>query len=158
MVNPSTAGTRWGQFWKERRNGETVNKIAKKNKVSAQAVYKALKSKNSKIDHFLLSAAKANRIRIYRHNNVEGFLWGFSPRNKSDVFITYSPKTGTQVWYEQEGNCGDCEALAECLWLLKTEAEERKITIPRDLESPTDIAIHLFEIIKKKLRWHESDI
>jgi hypothetical protein len=89
---------------------------------------------------------------------VEGFLWGYSPGFKSDVYITHSPKTGTQVWYEHEGDCEQCDALAECLWILKTEAEERKITVPRKLKTPTEIAMHIFEAIKKKVRWNESDI
>ncbi len=158
MQNLTPTGKRWGQFWKDRRNGESVTKIAKNNNISAQAVYKALSSKNSKIDGLLLTTAKANRIRVYRHSKVEGFLWGYSPGFKSDVYITHSPKTGTQVWYEHEGDCGDCEALIDCLWILKTEAEERKITVPRDLEIPTEIALYIFEAIKRKLRWNESDI
>ncbi len=157
MHNLTPTGKRWGQFWKARRNGETVTKIAKKNKVSVQAVYKALRSKNSKIDTLLLNTAKANRIRVYRHDNVEGFLWGYSPGFKSDVYITHSPKTGTQVWYEHEGDCGGCDALAECLWILKTEAEERKITILKELKIPTEMALHIFEGIKRKLRWNERD-
>ena len=87
MRNLTPTGKRWGQFWKDRRNGESVTKIAKKNNISVQAVYKALSSKNSKIDSLLLEAAKANRIRVYRHSKVEGFLWGYSPGFKSDVYI-----------------------------------------------------------------------
>ncbi|MHA2293596.1 MAG: hypothetical protein ACXACK_15660 [Candidatus Hodarchaeales archaeon] len=74
MPNQVIGGLRWEQFWKERRNDETANIFAKKYKVSAQAVCKPLKSKHSKIDHFILSAVKASRMRIYRHNNVERSL------------------------------------------------------------------------------------
>ena len=158
MRNLSPTGKRWGLFWKDRRNGESVTKIAKKNNISAQAVYKALSSKNSKIEDLLLSTAKANRIRMYRHSKEEGFLWGYSPSFKSDVYITYSPKAGTQVWYEHEGDCEQCEALTDCLWILKTEAEERKINVPREVKVPTEISLYIFEAIKRKLRWNESDI
>jgi hypothetical protein len=153
-----TPGKRWGQFWKDRRNGESVTRIAKKNNISVQAVYKALSSKNSKIGSLLFEAAKANRIRVYRYSEVEGFLWGYSPGFKSDVYITHSPKTGIQVWYKHKGDCGHCDALTDCLWVLKTEAEERNITIPRDLEIPTEIALYIFETIKRKLSWNEIDI
>ncbi len=148
---------RWGMFWKERRKGEKVSAIAKKYEVSAQAVYKALNSKNSKIEDFLLSTARASRIRIYKFSNIEGFLWGYSPAFKADVYITYSPKTGTQVWHEHKGDCEYCDAFTECLWLLKTEAEERKLIIPSEIKSPTEIALFLFDSIKDKLRWNESD-
>ncbi|MHA2295889.1 MAG: hypothetical protein ACXAEU_07180 [Candidatus Hodarchaeales archaeon] len=157
MKDLTPTGKRWGKFWKDRRNGETVTRIAKKNNISVQAVYKALKSKTSKVEALLLGAAKANRFRVYKHDNLEGFLWGYSPGFKSDVFITHSPKTGTQVWHEHEGDCRNCDALAECLWILKTEAEERNITIPRDLKTPTEIALYIFKGIKRKLGWNEND-
>ena len=155
MWNVTVRGKRWDQFWKERRNGATITEIAKKNEISAQAVYKALNSKNSKIESLLLAAAKANRIQVYRCSDVEGFLWGYSPAFKSDVYITHSPKTGTQVWHEQEGDCAKCDALAECLQILITEAEERKIPLPKTSDNPTQIALYLFETIKQKLRWDE---
>jgi hypothetical protein len=158
MRNVSLSGKRWDQFWKERRNGATITEIAKKNAISVQAVYKALNSKNSKIESLLLATAKANRIRVYRYSHVEGFLWGYSPAFKSDVYITHSPRTGTQVWHEQEGDCAQCEALAECLWILKTEAEERKISLLKTSETPTQIALYLFETIKQKLRWNDRVI
>ncbi|MFW9856643.1 MAG: hypothetical protein ACFFFG_16450 [Candidatus Thorarchaeota archaeon] len=156
MGNPTLSRKRWDQFWKERRNGATISDIAKKNAISVQAVYKALSSKSSKIESLLLAAAKTNRIRVYRHSDVEGFLWGYSPAFKSDVYITHSPKTGTQIWHEQEGDCTQCDALAECLWILKTEAKERKIPLPRISETPTQLALYLFETIKQKLRWDEG--
>ncbi|MHA1979210.1 MAG: hypothetical protein ACW98F_11540 [Candidatus Hodarchaeales archaeon] len=156
MPISSYSEKRWGRFWMARRDGETVSQIAKTNEVSTQAVYKALNSKNSKVETFLLSTAKSNRIRVYQHSNVEGFLWGYSPAFKADVYITYSPKTGTQVWHEHKGDCRNCDALSECLWLLKTEAEERNITIPRKYESPTEIALFIFETLKRKLRWNDS--
>ncbi|MHA2173868.1 MAG: hypothetical protein ACXABI_03500 [Candidatus Hodarchaeales archaeon] len=106
----------------------------------------------------LIAAANANRIRVYQYSDVEGFLWGYSPAFKSDVYITHSPKTGTQVWHEQEGDCTSCDALAECLWILKTEAEERKISLPKTSETPTQVAQFLFEMIKQKLRWDERVI
>ncbi|MFX0204726.1 MAG: hypothetical protein ACFFDT_01980 [Candidatus Hodarchaeota archaeon] len=155
MRTTALKGKRWDQFWKERRNGATITEIAKKNAITTQAVYKALNSKNSKIESLLLATAKANRIRVYHYSDVEGFLWGYSPSFKSDVYITYSPKTGTQVWHEQEGDCTHCDALAECLWILKTEAEERKIPLPKTSDNPTQIALFLFETIKQKLRWDE---
>jgi hypothetical protein len=155
MWNVALKGKRWDQFWKKRRNGATIADIAKENAISTQAVYKALNSKNSKIESLLLTTAKANRIRVYHYSDVEGFLWGYSPAFKSDVYITYSPKTGTQVWHEQEGDCTQCDALAECLWILKTEAEERKIPLPKTSDNPTQLALYLFEIIKQKLRWDE---
>lgn len=158
MRNPTLIGKRWEQFWKDRRNGETITEIAKKNDISVQAVYKALRSKNSKIDSLLLTTAKANRIRVYRHSDVEGFLWGYSPGFKSDVYITHSPKTGTQVWYKHEGDCGQCDALTDCLWILKTEANERKITVPRNVKTPTEMALYIFEAVKRKLRWNGNNV
>jgi hypothetical protein len=158
MRNIRFKGNRWDQFWKDRRNGVTIADIAKKNAISTQAVYKALNSKNSKIKTLLLATAKANRIRVYHYSDVEGFLWGYSPAFKSDVFITHSPKIGTQVWHEHEGDCTHCDAVAECLWILKTEAEERKIPLPKTSETPTQIALYLFETIKEKLRWDERVI
>ncbi|MFX0125334.1 MAG: hypothetical protein ACFFAE_17025 [Candidatus Hodarchaeota archaeon] len=153
MGNATLSRKRWNQFWKERRSGATISDIAKKNAISVQAVYKALSSKNSKIESLLLIAAKTNRIRVYRYSDVEGFLWGYSPAFKSNVYITHSPKTGTQVWYEQEGDCTQCDALMDCLWILKTEAEERKIPLPKTSDNPTQIALYLFETIKQKLQW-----
>jgi hypothetical protein len=158
MRHAALRGKRWDQFWKERRNGITITEIAKKNAISVQAVYKALNSKNSKIGSLLLATAKASRIRVYHYSDVEGFLWGYSPAFKSDVYITHSPKTGTQVWHEQEGDCTHCDALAECLRILKIEAEERKILLPKTSESPTQIALFLFETIKQKLKWDERAI
>jgi hypothetical protein len=158
MHNFSPSGKRWGLFWKDRRNGKSVHEIAEKNKISVQAVYKALNSKNSKIENLLLNTAKTNRIRVYCSSKVEGFLWGYSPSFKTDVYITYSPKIGTQVWYEHEGDCGHCEELMDCLWILKTEAEERKLTIPKNFDTPTEIALFLFETVKKKLGWNESNV
>ncbi|MHA1995956.1 MAG: hypothetical protein ACW97Z_15575 [Candidatus Hodarchaeales archaeon] len=158
MGNATRSKKRWDHFWKERRSGSTISDIAKKNEISVQAVYKALSSKNSKIESLLLAAAKTNRISVYRYSEMEGFLWGYSPAFKSEVYITHSPKTGTQVWHEHEGDCIHCDAFAECLWILKTEAEERKIPLPKTSETPTQVALFLFETIKQKLLWDERVI
>ena len=94
---------------------------------------------------------------MYHVSNTEGFLWGYSPSFKTDVYVTHSPKTGTQIWYEHEGHCENCHDLSDCLWILKTEAKERKIAVPKNLELPTDIALYMFSAIKNKLTWNESD-
>ena len=86
--------------------------------------------------------AKTNKIEIHEINAKKGYLRGYSPEFRTDVFITLSAKNGVQVWYRHRGNCRECRMRDECVRILQSEAEERGIGLKE--AEPDKMAEELF--------------
>ena len=131
-------------LWRLRRDGLSISEIASKLGISRQAVHKGLQSVDAKIYRALTSAAASAKIEIKRVDVEKGLLIGWSPWLKSDVYMTFSAKNGVQMWFEQEKDCGSCPFRSDCLRILREEAEERGIELPKD-EEPSRLAKVLFQ-------------
>ncbi len=117
--------------------------------MTRQTVHKALDIANAKVQESLEEIAKINKIKIQAINPASGVLTGYSTHFKTDAIVTFSAKTGIQVWYKHEGDCRNCEQLPSCRETLLSEAKERNIPIPENPDSlmPSDFAKTLFSKI-----------
>jgi len=123
-------------FWKLRRNG-----------IPNITISRALLSINKKIENLLLEMAAANQIEVETINPESGILFGRSLPFQVSTLIFVSAKHGVQVWYEHEGNCGECSRYRECIELLWDYSDELNITIEK-CDDPTKMAEELFEKLK----------
>ena len=139
-------------FWRLRILGLSIIEIAKKFNISRQAVHKCLRSADAKIYNALTSVARANRVMIKKVDVRNGFLIGWSPIFKTEVFITYSFKNGVQVWFKHEGDCKNCSLRDECRSIILSEAKERNITLSNINEEPTKLAEEFFNKLIKLSR------
>jgi len=112
-------------------------------------VHKALNIANAKVQDSLEEIAKINKIKIQTVNPATGVLTGYSTHFKTKAIVTFSAKTGIQVWYKHEGDCKNCEQLQNCRTTLLAEAQERNIPAPESPESvlPSEFARALFSKI-----------
>ena len=123
--------------------------MARELKVTRQTVHKALNIANAKVQESLEEIAKINKIKIQTVNPATGVLTGYSRHFKTEAIVTFSAKSGIQVWYRHEGNYQDCEQLPTCRKTLLSEAKERNIPIPEKHETilPSEFAKTLFSKI-----------
>ena len=135
-------------FWKLRRARLSNVAIATSFGISRQAVSKALLAMDGKIETALREMARANKIAIVKVNPQLGVLLGRSVPLGVDAIIFVSGSHGVQVWYEHEGDCGECEEYADCIKLLWDYADELGIALARTAD-PTKMAEELFGKVKE---------
>ncbi|MCK9579560.1 MAG: hypothetical protein M0Q92_03805, partial [Methanoregula sp.] len=116
--------------------------------ISRQAVSHALLAMDEKVDSALREMANANQIAIEKVNAERGILIGRSIPFAAPAIIFVSQKHGLQVWYEHEGDCGNCQRYTECIELLWDYAGELGIRIKKTAD-PTKMAEELFENVKE---------
>lgn len=134
-------------FWRMRRSGTSNITIANLLGISRQAVSRALLVMDEKIETTLREMAQANQIAIEKINPERGVLIGRSIPFQAAAIIFVSEKHGMQVWYEHDGDCGDCQRYTECIELLWDYATELGITIEKTAD-PTTMAEELFANVK----------
>ena len=138
------------EFWKLRRARVSNINIATSFGISRQAVSKALLTADAKVETALREMAKANRIAIMKINPQLGVLLGRSVPLGADAIIFVSGKHGVSVWYEHDGDCGECDEYAECMELLWDYAEELGIVL-NGTADPTKMAEELFAKVKEMI-------
>ncbi len=136
------------EFWRLRRSGLPNMNIARLFKISKQAVSRALITMDERIEKTLLEMARSNQIEVERVISERGILFGHSVPFNASAIIFVSAKHGMQVWYEHEGNCGECNRYAQCIELLWDFADEMKIKLEKT-EDPTKLADELFEKLRR---------
>jgi hypothetical protein len=134
-------------FWAQRRSGVPNITIANRLGISRQAVSRALLLMDEKIAATLREMANANQISIEKINAGQGVLLGRSIPFQTAAIIFVSEKHGMQVWYEHDGDCGNCQRYTECLELLWDYATELGIGIEKTAD-PTKMAEELFTKVK----------
>jgi transcriptional regulator len=139
------------RIWHLKSTGIAEASVARELNVTRQTIHKALDIANSKIDESLKEVAKLNKIKIQTVNSATGILVGYSTPLQTEAIVTFTAKTGVQIWYEHEGHCQNCEELKTCREILLNEAKERNIPVPEDSASivPSDFAKTLFTKIKE---------
>lgn len=137
-------------FWTMRRKGTANITIANMLGISRQAVSRALRTADGKIESALRDMAGANQIAVEKINIERGILLGRSIPLKVTAIIFMSEKHGTQVWYEHNGDCGSCPRYTECTEMLWNYAMELRIKI-RKTADPTKMANELFTKVKALL-------
>lgn len=117
--------------------------IAHSFNISRQAVSRALITMDERMDRTLLEMAKANHIEVVRKNAELGILFGRSVPLNVNAIIFISAKHGVRVWYEHQGNCGECDRYTQCMELLWDFADEMDIKLETS-NDPTMLAEELF--------------
>jgi hypothetical protein len=141
-----------GLIWLKRRQKILPSDIASEFNVSRPFVSKAQRVAEERIGSLLKHAASVNRIKL-RHMSPEyGFAMGFCSANQMDTFILYSPTMGVQTWFDHDGECGSCAELSVCTETLTQLASEWKIPL-KGMKTPSEMAAHLFDTIKRRLEW-----
>jgi transcriptional regulator len=130
-------------IWNLKSTGLAEASVARELKVTRQTIHKALDIANAKIKDSLEEVAKINKIKIQTVNPATGVLTGYSMHFKTQAIVTFSAKTGIQLWYRHE------EQLQTCRETLLAEAKERNMPAPEDSDSfsPSDYAKTLFSKI-----------
>lgn len=134
-------------FWALRRSGESNIGIANRFGISRQAVSRALLLMNRKIEDTLRGMADANQITVEKINPEKGVLLGRSVPFQTTAIVFVTRKSGVQVWYEHDGDCGTCPRYAECCELLWDYATEIGVRIGKTAD-PTTMADELFKNVK----------
>lgn len=135
-------------FWTMRRSGSSNITIAQQLGISRQAVSHALLAMDEKVESAMREMANANQIAIEKVNAERGILIGKSIPFTTTAIIFVSQKHGMQVWYEHDGDCGNCQRYTECIELLWDYATELGIRIKKTGD-PTKMAEELFEKVKE---------
>lgn len=141
-----------GIIWLKRRQQVRPSTIAEKLSVSRPFVSKSQRIAETRIKKLLLHTATINRIQVKHISSRYGIAVGYCPANQSDTYIVYSPRLGVQTWFTHKGECGSCAQQSECRQTLQQLAKEWIISIPED-KPPTDVALHLFTTITRRLEW-----
>lgn len=136
-------GEKQFEFWRLRRIGMPNINIAHSFNISRQAVSRALITMDERMDRTLLEMAKANHIEVVRKNAELGILFGRSVPLNVNAIIFISAKHGVRVWYEHQGNCGECDRYTQCMELLWDFADEMDIKLETS-NDPTMLAEELF--------------
>ena len=139
------------KIWKMKRDQLTQKEIAEKRKITVGFVSKSLSEANSRIEGLLQSTANENKITLEVLNGELGYARGKSHMFDVMAYITFSPKNGVQVWYEDKGDCTNCEKYAYCREVIQQEFKERKIKLVSPLLQPTLLIEILIAEIEKRL-------
>jgi hypothetical protein len=142
-------------IWLKRRQQVRPSIIAEELDVSRAFVSKYQQRAEARIKKLLEHAAAINRIALKHLSPRQGIAIGYCPSTQTDTYITYSPTLGIHTWFTHTGDCASCAQRAECESALHQLAKEWEITLP-DNQPPTQVAVHLFNTILKRLNLKEG--
>ena len=139
------------EIWILKRNRMKSKKIADHKHVTEGFISSSLSEANRRIEGLLENAAHMNKISLKVLNGELGYARGKSHMFDVPVYITYSPKNGVQVWYEDKGNCVKCEKYEFCRAVIIQEFKERNIKLENPTLQPTLLIDHLIKKIEENL-------
>ncbi len=147
--------TVWTQFHK----GYSTSEIAENNpeeKWTPAYTSRVLNRARSKIRKTLEDQAKSHRLDISSIQDYKGLLIGFDFQANTQVFIAYTEKHGTIVWYKHDSYggkmCPDCPSEGECRESLNTIIKEYNLSLrPEEKEqSMTELSVLIFNSLAAK--------
>jgi len=139
------------KIWELKRNQFKQKEIADKRKVTIGFVSRSLSEANRRIEDLLQSVANGNKISLNALNGELGYARGKSHMFDVMAYITFSPKNGVQVWYEDKGDCVSCEKYSYCREVIQQEFKERNIKLESQSLQPTLLIERLIIEIEKRL-------
>ena len=133
-------------IWSLRRRRNSQSEIGRLMGVSRQAINKAYRIIDQKVEQAFMEASDANHLEPRTVNPVEGIMEAYSPAHRLPVFVSFSKANGVKVWYLYEGNCRDCHLESSCRRTLENEAEERGVSLTAvdKLRAPAQLASMIF--------------
>jgi len=134
------------RMWGLRRDGSSLASIARRLRVTRQAVSQAMKGIDEKVIKTLESTAIAAKIEVRHIDSERGVLLGYSHEAGDRVVVTLSTRNGVQMWHRYNGRCEECNLLESCMSVIIDEAEERGVDLTKeDREKyPAEIAHIVF--------------
>ena len=147
------------KVWKQFHNGYSTSEIAENNleeKWTPAYTSRVLNRARSKIRKTLEDHAKSHRLDISSVQDYKGLLIGFDFQANTRVFIIYTEKHGTIVWYKHNSYggkmCPDCPSEGDCRESLNTIIEEYNLPLrPEENELPmTEQSVLIFNRLAAK--------
>jgi hypothetical protein len=125
--------------WQEFQKGRNTSSIAdahKRDSWSSAYVSRVLNRARKKIAKTLKEHANSHRLDIETLLDYKGLLVGFDYQASAQVYIIFTEKLGTIVWYKHDSYagklCPDCPKEEECRETLDTIIHEHKIQLRTD--------------------------
>ena len=125
--------------WQEFQKDESTGAIAEEHKSegwSAAYVSRVLNRAREKIASTLKEHADSHRLDVETLLDYKGLLIGYDYQTSSQVYMVYTEKLGTIVWYKHDSYagklCPDCPKEKECRETLDTIIEEYNIQLRPD--------------------------
>ncbi len=145
----------WQEFQKG-RNTSSIAEAHKKDSWSSAYVSRVLNRARKKIAKTLKEHANSHRLDIETLLDYKGLLVGFDYQASAQVYIIFTEKIGTIVWYKHESYagklCPDCPKEEECRETLDTIIHEHNIQLREDENQlyMTDQSIAIFNKLAAK--------
>src|SRR5512137_2636121 len=145
--------------WQEFQMGQNTSSIAEVHKTenwSPAYVSRVLNRAREKIAKVLKEHANSHRLDIEAISDYKGLLIGYDYQTSTQVYIVYTEKLGTIVWYKHDSYtgklCPECPKEKECRETLDTIIEEYNIPLrPEEKKlSMTNQAITVFNKLAAK--------
>ena len=117
-------------IWDLLRKGHSQSDIARRLHITRQAVSQLAQTIPDKVSAALYDAARLNRIDPRHVDSVRGVLLGWSKEFQAETIITFSSRTGLNLWYQHElGRCRICPDKGRCRAALLENAKEFGIAL-----------------------------
>jgi hypothetical protein len=145
--------------WQEFQKGKNTSSIAEEHKAEAWSpayVSRVLNRARKKIEKTLKEHANSHRLDIETLLDYKGLLIGFDYQTSAQVYIIFTEKLGTIVWYKHDSYagklCPDCPKEDECRDTLDTIIHEHNIQLRVDEKQlyMTDQSIAIFNKLAAK--------
>jgi len=145
--------------WREFQMGKNTSAIAEEHSIQEWTpayVSRVLNRAREKIAKALKEHANSHRLDIETMLDYKGLLIGFDYQTSSQVYIVFTEKLGTIIWYKHESFggklCPQCPKEKECRETLDTIISEHNIIL-RDDEKKlcmTDQSVIIFNRLAAK--------
>ncbi len=155
----SLLSTHESTVWQEFQMGKNTSSIAEEHKAEAWSpayVSRVLNRAREKIAKVLKEHANSHRLDIEALLDYKGLLIGFDYQTSAQVYIVYTEKLGTIVWYKHDSYagklCPECPKEKECRETLDTVINEHSIQLRVDEEKlyMTEQSIAIFNKLAAK--------
>ena len=127
--------------WREFQLGKNTSSIAEAHKAEAWTpayVSRVLNRAREKIAKTLKEHANSHRLDIETLLDYKGLLIGYDYQTSTQVYIIYTEKFGTVVWYKHDSYagklCPECPKEKECRETLDAILKEHNIMLRTDEE------------------------
>jgi len=118
------------------REGLSQSQVARRLKISRQAVNQLVQPIPDKVTAALYDASKLNHVEPSLVDSAKGVLAGWSSDFQAEAVITLNPRTGLRVWYQHNlGRCRICPDKKHCRSMLLENANEYGLSLTKQEKS-----------------------
>jgi hypothetical protein len=119
-------------IWDMMRRGFSQSEIARRLKITRQAVNQLSQTIPERITAALHDASKLNGVEPTYVDSTKGMLVGWSRDFQTEVVITLNTQLGLRVWYKHNlGKCSICPDKKQCRSILLTSASNLGLPLTR---------------------------